>query len=57
MPSLADGIRSVELLVGIHGASENLVQGNTGVMSDGDSGLADASIHDGVISFVRREVA
>lgn len=52
MPSLVDGIRSVELLVGVHGASEKLVQGNT----DGDSSLADASIHNGVISFVRREV-
>ena len=61
VPSLVDGIRNVELLVGVHGASsEKLVQGNTSLMSDGDYNLADASIHDGVISFVdysRREVA
>jgi len=52
VPSLIDGIRSVELLVGVHGASEKLAQGNTGVMSDGDCSLVDASIRDGVISFV-----
>jgi len=57
VPSLVDGIRSVELLVGVHGASEKKVHGNTGFMSDSDLSLADASIHDGVISFVRREVA
>lgn len=57
MPSLVDGIRSLELVVGVHGASKKLVHGNTGFMSDTDSSLADASIHDGVISFVRREVA
>jgi CDK inhibitor PHO81 len=61
VPSLIDGIRNVELLVGVHGAtSEELVQENTSVTSDGDYSLADASIHDGVISFVdysRREVA
>ena len=61
VPSLVDGIRNVELLVGVHGASsEKLVQGNTSVTSDGDYSLVDASIHDGVISFVdysRREVA
>jgi hypothetical protein len=58
VPSLVDGIRNVELLVGVHGASsEKLVQGST---TDSDYSLADASIHDGVISFVdysRREVA
>jgi len=62
VPSLVDGIRSVELLVGVHGASsEKLIQGNnTSVTSDGDYSLADASIHDGVMSFVdysRREIA
>jgi hypothetical protein len=61
VPSLVDGIRNVELLVGVHGAtSEKLVQGNSNVTYDGDYSLADASILDGVISFVdysRREVA
>jgi len=52
VPSLVDGIRSVELLVGVHGASEKLVRGNTGITSDGDYSLVDASVHDGVIAFV-----
>ena len=38
--------------MGVHGISDKLAQGNAGAASDGDYSLVDASVHDGVISFV-----
>ena len=50
VPSLVDGIRSAELLVGAYGIPESLTPVATGSL--GDNLTVDAFIADGLVSFV-----
>ncbi|KAF8165070.1 cyclin-dependent protein kinase inhibitor [Crassisporium funariophilum] len=52
VPSLVDAIRSAELLVGVYGGTEKLVEGNTEFLSQGDHNLVDAFVKDGIVSFL-----
>jgi len=51
VPSLADGIRSSELIVGVYGAEQTLA--SLGV-PESDSDAVDAFFADGVIRFIDR---
>lgn len=52
VPSLVDGIRSAELLVGVYGVGENRPAIATGSLSQTENTTIDAFIADGVVSFV-----
>lgn len=52
MPSLADGIRSSELIVGVYGAEQTLA--SLRGAPESESAVVDAFIIDGIISFIDR---
>jgi len=55
VPSLADGIRSSELIVGVYGAEHTLASLRGGCSPpESESGAVDAFIINGVISFIDR---
>jgi len=55
VPSLADGIRSSELIVGVYGSAQTLTSLRGGSSApEGESGAVDALFSDGVISFIDR---
>lgn len=55
VPSLADGIRSSELIVGVYGAEQTLASLRGGCSPpEGEGGAVDAFIVNGVISFIDR---
>ena len=54
VPSLVDGIRSAELLVGVYGVAGKRISLSTGVLSDSDSSAVtvDAIVSNGTVSFI-----
>lgn len=55
VPSLADGIRSSELIVGVYGAEQTLASlGGGSSLPECESGAVDAFFVDGVIRFLDR---
>ncbi|KAF8974684.1 cyclin-dependent protein kinase inhibitor [Flammula alnicola] len=52
VPSLLDGIRSAELLIGVYGVSENQANLSTGSLSQADNTTVDAFVVDGAVCFV-----
>lgn len=56
VPSLIDGIRSAELIVGVYGTSQTLTSLKTGSMLENDGSTVDAFIADGVITFLDRSL-
>ena len=52
VPSLVDGIRSAELLVGVYGVAGNRASLAASVLFESDNTTVDAIISDGVVSFV-----
>ncbi|KDR83451.1 hypothetical protein GALMADRAFT_274898 [Galerina marginata CBS 339.88] len=52
VPSLVDGIRSAELLVGVYGLAENRLGLSMGSLPETDNTTVDAFIVEGVVSFV-----
>jgi len=57
VPSLTDGIRSSELIVGVYGAQQTLASLRGGsLVVESEGGNVDAFLSDGVISFVDRSM-
>ncbi|KAF9482025.1 hypothetical protein BDN70DRAFT_488230 [Pholiota conissans] len=54
VPSLVDGIRSAELLIGVYGVADKRINHGTGLLSEGDNSAVtvDAFIVDGAVSFI-----
>jgi len=56
VPSLIDGIRSAELIVGVYGTSQTLMSLRAGSTVDNDGSIADAFVADGVVNFLDRSM-
>lgn len=52
VPSLVDGIRSAELLVGVYGNGQNRPSNSTGGLPDAENTTVDAFVAEGAVSFV-----